>query len=529
MDRSFALPLFSDWPSGPSRFLVNSFSQNRIVVQLQEAMMKRLAAYLASLLTVAFLAAPAAAVPVLKISPNAGHPKLVTLVSGTGFAAGEVVDIYFDTTDKILVFTDAAGKFGSHELDIPSDALPGTHWVTAIGRKNGDGTQNAFRVFTAWNRYTQGNHGGRHNAYENVIDSSNVASLELMWSVALSAAASASASYNGNIYTADGNGKVYEISPTGTIKWTATTGGGIFATPTIAGRDVYVGSDDDKIYAFDAATGSTVWTFTTGNVVLSSPVVVSGILYAGSNDHNVYALNATTGAAAWAAPAILDGTVVSSPAVVGGVVYVGSTGGKFYALDAKTGAQVWAAPFVTGGPITSSPAVVNGIVFIASEDHSLYALNAITGTKLWSQPTTGFIDASPAVANGIVYIDSDDGKLYAFHANTGTLLWSVTGGPFSANSSPAVANGVVYIGDNSTGEVYAFSATTGQFLWSALTGAGIDSSPTVVDGMVLVTSADKHLYAYALDGGNNAAYRRKTSPPSYASLHPDKRLKLTQQ
>jgi outer membrane protein assembly factor BamB len=503
------------------------------VVQLQEAMMNRacLGPHIASFVfvTACLATAAAAATPTLKITPSSGHPKIVTEVSGSGFTPGEAVDIYFDTTDKVLVFTDGSGNFPAHELDIPPDALPGVHWVTAVGRKNGDGTQNAFRVFTAWNRYTLNDRGSRHNAYENVVGSSNAASLEVAWSAALGAPTSSSATYNGSIFIGDSGGKLHAIDDTGAVVWTATTGGNIFPAPTIAGAFVYVGSSDHNIYAFNSHTGSPAWNFTTGNEVLSSPVVASGILYAGSFDHNIYALKATTGAAAWAAPAVLDSGIVSSPAVAGGAVYVGTVGGKVYGLDARTGAPVWAAPFVTGNPVTSSPAVVNGLVFVGSEDFSLYALNAATGTKVWSQPTGGFIDTSPAVANGIVYIASDDGKLYAFRANTGTLIWSVPAAVFPGNSSPAVANNVVYVGDQSTDAIYGFDATTGALLWSAATGGAIDGSPTVADGMVFIGSGDGHLYAYALDGGNNAAYRRSTSPPSYASLHPDTRLKLTRQ
>ena len=41
------------------------------------------------------------------------------------------------------------------------------------------------------------------------------------------------------------------------------------------------------------------WSFTTGSSVLSSPAVANGVVYVGSNDNNVYALNATSGAKLW--------------------------------------------------------------------------------------------------------------------------------------------------------------------------------------------------------------------------------------
>src|ERR1700694_3261353 len=89
-----------------------------------------------------------------------------------------------------------------------------------------------------------------------------------------------------------------------------------------------------------AIGGRKIWGFLTNNEVLSSPAVVGGVVYVGSEDDNVYALNANTGAKIWAFQT--GGFVNSSPAVVGGVVYVGSADWNVYALNASTGAQMWA-------------------------------------------------------------------------------------------------------------------------------------------------------------------------------------------
>jgi len=124
----------------------------------------------------------------------------------------------------------------------------------------------------------------------------------------------------------------------------------------------------------------------------------------------------------------------------------------------------------------------------------------------------------------VVYIGSVDSKLYAYNAQSGALLWSVVTGDV-INASPAVANGVAYIGSED-GVIYAYNASNGASLWTATTGDYIIASPTVADGMVYVTSADGKLYAYALNAGNNAVYKmRTTEPPSFSTLHPDFRLK----
>ena len=60
----------------------------------------------------------------------------------------------------------------------------------------------------------------------------------------------------------------------------------------VVGGVVYVGSEDYRVYALNAASGVQVWNYTTGGAVFSSPAVAAGVVYIGSDDHRVYALNA---------------------------------------------------------------------------------------------------------------------------------------------------------------------------------------------------------------------------------------------
>jgi eukaryotic-like serine/threonine-protein kinase len=63
----------------------------------------------------------------------------------------------------------------------------------------------------------------------------------------------------------------------------------------VANGVVYVGSNDDNVYALDAATGARLWSYTTGDVVFAAPAVANGVVYAGSEDGNVYAFDLTGG------------------------------------------------------------------------------------------------------------------------------------------------------------------------------------------------------------------------------------------
>ena len=64
-------------------------------------------------------------------------------------------------------------------------------------------------------------------------------------------------------------------------------------------RTLYVGVQDNNLYALNAATGETRWHYETGGAVDSSPALVDGVVYVGSVDKNVYALEAASGKLVW--------------------------------------------------------------------------------------------------------------------------------------------------------------------------------------------------------------------------------------
>ncbi|WP_217572635.1 PQQ-binding-like beta-propeller repeat protein [Streptomyces sp. GbtcB7] len=85
-------------------------------------------------------------------------------------------------------------------------------------------------------------------------------------------------------------------------RWTRTARSRVFSSSAVVEGTLDVGSDDGKVYAFDAATGTERWTYTTGGAVRSSPAEVDGTVYVGSNDGigksdaTLFALDAATGA-----------------------------------------------------------------------------------------------------------------------------------------------------------------------------------------------------------------------------------------
>ena len=470
-----------------------------------------------------------AATPHIYDTPQAGSPGSQTRTVGNGWDANATLDIYFDSTDVGLVDTDNNGSFGMAlraptirqnglTIQIPKDALSGTHWITAVERITELQAQVPFTVRADWPQFHFGPDHTGFNPYENALNPETVGNLTMRWKrVTGGPIWTSPVVANGVVYFGSQDNNVYALDAVTRhqLWWYPGRMSGDTA-PAVANGMVYFGSEDGNLDALNASTGAFLWKYPVGAAVLCSPAVANGIVYFGSNDYNLYALNASTGAFLWKYP---TGQVIyAAPTVANGVVYVGSYDYKVYALDAGTGALLW--NFATLYPIQGSPAVANGIVYVTSNDHNIYALEASTGALVWKYATGSFIDSSPAVANGVVYFGSGDRNMYALDASTGVLLWKYAPGT-DIYSSPAVANGVVYVSIMYDNSVYALDASTGVLLWKYTTGGTVYSSPAVVNGMLYVGSYDGNLYAFGLP---NQQMSEKFSPPERpdpARLTPD--------
>jgi outer membrane protein assembly factor BamB len=496
------------------------------------------AASLAALLTIG--AAPAPAAMTIHLTDVYDHPGAKVGVNGSGFGAYATIDIYFDTTDELIVTANATGSFAKHTIPVPTDALPGEHWISAAERDNGQGVQKLFTVSTDWTEFGFDTRNRRNNPWENVISQGNVGTLDTMWS--------------------------------------HKTGDVIPSSPAVGNGIAYVGSDDHNLYAFDVATGAVLWSVPTGDAVTSSPAVAAGTVYFGSDDGTFYAVDAATGTSKWSFSGNFP--LDSSPAVANGIVYVASTAGTLFAFDATTGAELWAN--ISGGSTYAAPAVGDGAVYVATQNGKVVAFDASTGTVLWTSTTSGTnsapmfsggsvwvlssgdsapyflyrfraadgflisatnlggsggvetVEPAPAVANGIVYVSvgGTPGQVIALRPNgvNPTVLWtSNLDGAADTPTAPAIANGVLYVGSGLYGDFLALDAATGNTLWSGVTAGAFDFSSAAVSNGAVFIGGGNRLFAFALNGGNNAAYRRHhVPPPALSSLHPNTSLRVSQ-
>jgi outer membrane protein assembly factor BamB len=358
-------------------------------------------------------------------------------------------------------------------------------------------------------------------------------------------------------------GYVYAFNGTGSLLWTAQVNGGVDSSPAVYNGVVYVGANDDYVYAFSASCSSSctpLWSYKTGGMVISSPtgatVTINGtptpVVYIGSDDGTLYAFNANCRSACtpiWSYQT--GGPIVGTPAVatatIAGVttqiVCFGSYDENVYALYADgqpCNGSVVAWTYQTQDAVASSPAVLaqtiagvaTPIIFIGSDDDNVYALyggGANAGQRYWlySIPDSTFVRSSPTEATvtigntptDIVFVGADDGTLYALYADgakAGALLWryqtgnNMQGYPGSyIDGRPVVGTGnaAVFFGSYDH-NVYGLSTSTGALVYTLSAADVVAGSPAVANGNAIFGAADYnsaspldsyHLYDYNMN------------------------------
>ena len=480
----------------------------------------------------------AGAAATVTVAPAVGGPP-TTQVSVTikGFAAGRLVDVYFDTRARCVLITNATGG-GTCSFKSPATAQPGTHWVTAAVRATGAGAQKPFLVRTDWtDSHGQNAEHSGFNRFENTISAKNVHLLTPIWTVLPNLTISNTpVVHRGRLFVSGSDGKLHAFN--------ATTGAAVAGFPKALGTPIDVSSPvaangivyqvavesggDARLHAVDAATGKAVAGFqqVVGFPVFAAPVVVGGKVYVGNGIGKVFGFDARTGAVAAGFPVSVPGSpsIGSTMAFGAGRLFFGAIDGKFYALDPAT--RSLTVLFTAGTFDLDSPAVSNGLVVTTNRgDGKLYALTAATGAKIWpSDPVVGTpTDGSPAIAGGRVFTAAAS-KLIASDVAMGTTVWSLALGPANGTfGSVTVANGVVFTGAHSG--IYAADAETGSLLWQARGSLGFNQSIPIVNGMIYAPGiGGKGITAYRLVGASGAS-APSVARPAMSELKPDLSLK----
>ena len=247
--------------------------------------------------------------------------------------------------------------------------------------------------------------------------------------------------------TAEAAGISGEQVPKLKLKWAFAfpgAGSASWAQPTVVGGALFIGSDNNFVYALDAKSGCVYWSFESVGQVRTAITIGDvkgkpGVRYAayfGDYRGNVYSLDAETGKQLWTVRADDHrGAKITGPPVletISGRLFVPVSSweevpgpaltyecctfqGNLVALDAMTGKQIWKTYTMPERP---HPIKKN------SAGVQLYGPS---GASIWNAPTIDLKRHAIYAGTGNAYITTPDGgtsdAVMAFDIDTGKKLW----------------------------------------------------------------------------------------------------------
>lgn len=173
--------------------------------------------------------------------------------------------------------------------------------------------------------------------------------------------------------------------------------------------------DQCRTLAFDAASGKRLWDFRTQGWMYGRPSIGPLFVYVGSQDNHVYAVDKQIGRQQW--KVATDSRNEAMAAVGDRFVYCGCCDGTVRAIDVAVGRVAWTFTIDKAEPRTTAiyarPVVRGDTVYCGALEGTVYALDRAAGTLRWKlRPAAGWI-AGDLETDGerlFVVTQEDDGK-----------------------------------------------------------------------------------------------------------------------
>lgn len=174
--------------------------------------------------------------------------------------------------------------------------------------------------------------------------------------------------------------------------------------------------DQCRTLAFDAATGKRLWSFRTEGWMYGRPSIGPLFVYVGSQDEHVYAIDKQLGRQQW--KVATEARNEAMVAVQDRFVYCGSCDGSLRAVDVAVGRVAWTFPIERFDGRTTAiyarPLVRGDTVFLGAMEGTVYALDRATGKERWRlRPSPDSEIAGDLASDGtrlFVVTRPDDGK-----------------------------------------------------------------------------------------------------------------------
>ncbi|QVM84251.1 PQQ-like beta-propeller repeat protein [Novosphingobium decolorationis] len=327
---------------------------------------------------------------------------------------------------------------------------------------------------------------------------------------------------NGRLYVIDTRGVVHAFNvETGSEVWTKSFkvsgedeksifGGGV----SFDGGKVFVTTGVGEVAALDARTGEQSWSVKPAGPLRGAPTVAFNAIYVMTQDNQIFALNAADGKVLWSeSGSITQSGVfgVASPAAARGTVIAGYSSGELVAYRYENGRQLWSDALARTsistevGSLTdvdADPIIDQGRVFALGQGGRMAAYELLTGQRVWELNLAGI--STPAVAGDWVFTLDDKAEILAISRANGKVRWLTQltryGNPKKRKNpvfwvGPVLAGNALWTG-NSDGEVYRIDPASGEETLFTKVKDAVSLAPVVANSTLFVLDDSGRITAF---------------------------------
>lgn len=293
------------------------------------------------------------------------------------------------------------------------------------------------------------------------------------------------------------------------------------------GQAVYV-AYNQRVVALDPSSGAIRWEYKYNDAkFFAVPAIDNGSLYIGDYNGRLHSINLADGSRKWVYEPDTDNLIgplslTASDRVISGVafnddkVFFGLGSRNVVAVSRATAEEVWT--FKTGHGVWATPLYVHALegdsasrdtLYAVSLDHYLYAIDPDTGDQLWKMNLGGAAPGNMVYDEQLnrIYIGTFASELLAIDLDQRAIVdrYETEGWLWGSPALEVQEDGgeILYFGDL-TGYLYAVEVGQDGFRqrWKMKVAQdAIRATPLVTNGLVIVGSKDKTVYAVSKDDG----------------------------
>lgn len=281
---------------------------------------------------------------------------------------------------------------------------------------------------------------------------------------------------------------------TGKKLWQYKTGGPVYGSPVVSGKNIIVGSADGMVYCL-TDNGKIVWRLQTGGPVLGTAAVQGDTAFIAGSDGCMQGILTPTGKPVWR-NCLLKGPATGRPVLADSLIIFGAWDTYLYALHKSTGKKVWqwsnGSAVANYSPAAGTPVVQNGTVYVVAPDRTLSAIAVQTGKTAWRTNEVAVRESIGASEDGsLLFVKSMQDTVAAFYANTTApkIAWKLHVG-FGYEHVPndlIAKDSAVYFGTRN-GVVYKINTTTKKVDWAYKIDNSMVNTVRLIDNKTLAVS-----------------------------------------